>query len=219
VTLNLVYANYFTQPLEPGWVIYKGVPTCCPQTQWDKGQVVVANDLLTIKNTRQTDGAFLSGGLSMAQILSQAYGRWRVRFRFEPGTGVKMCLLLWQTAPNPAAPDHAYELDFAEGGGADELRGMMTATLHYPPGNEIIQARQVGDFTQWHTMGVTWTPKGLEYTLDSRVWAQLHNPPLPEIPMHLAMQTTTGTPIATWAGTPDEVDLQIDWVKVWSYTP
>ncbi len=218
MSFTLGYVNTFTAPLPPTWAIYSGVPACCSLTRWDEGQVVWnrTTKTLSVRNTKQPDGSYLSGGLSSKRALPvQTYGRYRVRFRWAGGTGVKMCLLLWQNAPNPAAPDHADEIDFAETGVSTQL----SSTLHHAPGNTLVQNRVAVDTTQWHVVGVTWRPGILQYTLDGRVWSTTIDPAVPAQPMHLDLQTTTGFPNPVDASTPAEVDLEIDWIKVWSYTP
>jgi len=56
---------------------------------WAKSHVLSMGGVLRIRTYR--DPAFgnrwVSGGLSMARILNQTYGRWVVRFRMRRGTG------------------------------------------------------------------------------------------------------------------------------------
>ena len=45
------------------------------------------------------------------------------------------------------------------------------------------------DLTQWHTLGVVWTPGRLVYTIDGRNWATVANANVPSTPMVLDIQT------------------------------
>jgi beta-glucanase (GH16 family) len=77
------------------------------------------------------------------------------------------------------------------------------------------------NFTKWHTIGVTWAPGLLRYTLDGRTWAQVTGRHVPDVPMHLGIQTHVGTNGQTGPNpdstTPSRVGLQIDWIKIWRY--
>jgi beta-glucanase (GH16 family) len=230
VKLNLVYSSNFKDPAAlSGWVLYNGVPSCCPSARWAKSQVVLEDGLLVLKNTLQPDGTYLSGGISMARLLSQTYGRWRVKFRFDGGVGIKMVALLWQQDPVTVPGDHAYEIDFVESKSSDAGRTNISATLHHPPGNGMVQLHLIDvdpapSLEDWHTWTVTWEPGRIAYALDGKNWGVSLDPTrVPAIPMHFGIQTTSGLsngggamPDAT---TPPEVDLQIDHIKIWSYTP
>ena len=77
-----------------------------------------------------------------------------------------------------------------------------------------------GDFTQWHTASVEWTPGKIVYLMDDKPWATITSH-VPAQPMHLIMQTHVGSngssgdmPAASVTG---HVDLRIDWVHVYSF--
>ena len=111
------------------------------------------------------------------------------------------------------------EIDFAEDGGGN--RQTTTATLHYGSGNTQVQRSVNADFTQWHTLGVEWTPGKLVYTLDGQPWATVTNPNVPSRPMVLAMQTQVwGCGIAGYdcpdASTPASSDVDVDWVVAYA---
>ena len=209
--MNLVSTHNFVQPLSPEWIVYKSKPFCCPDTVWSPTAVAVSNGVLSITTSRQPDGSFIGGGVSMANIRSQTYGRWRVRMRL---TGqVKMAVMLWQTGQPPeTSGNHAYEIDFAETLDTGDTSD-LTSTLHYPPGNQMAHHGVLEDLTQWNTIGVAWKPGELIYTFNGSVWATTVGSFVPDIPMHLALQTTNGL------GQTDDASLEIDRIKVWSYTP
>ena len=129
------------------------------------------------------------------------------------GEGVASVLLLW-----PSDGSWPPEIDFGEDGGGD--RSQSTATLHYGS-NDSQQAQSVSaDFSQWHTMGVEWTPGLLKFTLDGAVWATMNSSNVPSIPMELDAQAQAGTCGDPWdpcpdATTPAHVNMQVDWVAAY----
>jgi beta-glucanase (GH16 family) len=133
------------------------------------------------------------------------------------GKGVAMIALLW-----PVRNQWPPEIDFAENGGETHARKSVTATLHYGTANNQIQRTVRADFTNWHVLGVEWTPGLLVYTLDGHRWAIVHSSAVPSQAMELDFQAQAGTcgdryapcPDAT---TPSRVDLQIDWVAAYAY--
>ncbi len=226
MTFTLVYKNDFEADLGKEWTRYGGIPACCPSSLWVKEQAVVVDGTLLLRGLRKpgTD-TFTTAGCSLRH-LNLTYGRWNIRCKFDKGVGLKMCALLW--------PDEGFqppEIDFAESKTSDGERTVMTSTLHYPPiRNQVIQSKVSADFSEWHTWGVTWRPGILSFTLDGKTWrvirddvegTALGKPVVPTTPMHFGVQTTMGVPNATKpdATTPDEVDLHIDWIRVWSYDP
>ncbi len=199
------------------WTEYAGKPSCCPDTLWRRSHVVVKRGILRLQNYRDAayGGAWVSGGISMGRSLNQTYGRYHVRFRMTKGRGVGMCMFLW--------PHHGWppEVDFAEESSAVGGRRWETSTLHYGSHNTEIHHRIHANFTKWHTIGVTWEPGLLRYTLDGRTWAQVTGRNVPDVPMHLGIQTHVGTNGQTGpspdSSTPSRVGLQIDWIKIWRY--
>ena len=199
------------------WTRYNGTPRCCKETIWRKSHAVVKNGLLRLQNYRdsQYGGAWVSGGVSMGRSLNQTYGRYRVRFRMTTGRGVGMCLFLW--------PQHGWppEIDFAEESSAVGGRRWEMATLHYGSNNTQVRSNLHGHFDRWHTIGVSWRPGIITYTVDGSTWAQVTGSHVPNVPMHLGMQTHVGSNGVTGpspgSATPAKVALQIDWVKIWSW--
>ena len=97
-------------------------------------------------------------------------------------------------------------------------RRIETATLHY--GNTRVHANVTADFTKWHTMSLEWIPGSITVKLDGKAWAH-YTSHIPTKPMHLVMQTNTGTNGFTGVmpntSTPSRVALQVDWVSVYRY--
>ena len=160
-----------------------------------------------------------SGGMSSSVGLTQAYGKWEVRFRFDEGYGVGGAILLM---PENMWPP---EIDIYEDGGQTSDRLEMSATLHYSPSNETIQRTLRGtDFSAWHTVGVEWTPGKVVYLVDGVPWGSVTSPHVPDVPMWLAVQAPTGECGDEWAPcpnatTPAKVVMEVDYVKAWRYDP
>ena len=154
----------------------------------------------------------------LGTMIQQRYGKYLVRFRMAGGKGVAGILLLW-----PQAPHWPPEIDFAETGGEHTNRPDISATVHYPPGDQTIERTIKENFTKWHVVGVEWTPSRLVYTLDGRRWASVRSPHVPAEPMELDMQAQAGTCGVTYApcpdaSTPSHVDLDVDWVVAYGRT-
>src|SRR5438309_6868887 len=72
-------------------------------------------------------------------------------------------------------------------------RSNTLATLHYGSANNQVQRSVAADFSQWHTIGVEWTPGQLVYTLDGEAWATVVDANVPALPMEMDLQTQAGT--------------------------
>jgi beta-glucanase (GH16 family) len=196
------------------WTVYNGKPRCC-SSRWAPSQVSTRNGYLRLTAYRSPSAGWLSGGLSMGRSLNQTYGAWSIRFRMDPGVGIKMCALLWPQVGWPP------EIDFAENSSSDAARRLITSTLHYSSRNMMVHNRHGLNYgTAWHTMGVRWTPHRLSFRMDGRPWATVTSH-VPTRPMHLGIQETVGLSNGHGTGptssTPKRVRLWVDWVKVWRY--
>ena len=212
---RMIYYRQFRRPLRPHtWTVYQGQPTCCKDSYWAKSHVVTRKGALRIRTYR--DPAFgnrwVSGGVSMARLVNQTYGRWVVRFRMNRGTGVGMDVAL-----RPSGDGTVVDW-IEESSDHGALRNLETATLHY--GGTRVHAHVQADFTNWHTMTLAWVPGLITVRLDGRRWAAYRSH-IPSSPMHLTMQTNTGTNGFTGvlpdASTPPRVTLQVDYVAVYRY--
>jgi beta-glucanase (GH16 family) len=219
---KLVFRDDFNGPLdEHSWGAYEGQPGGDPGGWWDPSHVVTRDGRLRLETYRDArfGNRWVSGGLSSSHAVKQKYGRYDVRFRMDRGVGVAGVLLLW-----PVRDAWPPEIDFAETGGMRDARDEMSATLHYGADDHQVQRSVRADFTRWHTMGVRWTPRKLEYTLDGRIWATVRHPRVPAERMEFAMQTQAGTCGDHWAPCPDRttpknVVMEVDWVRVYAYRP
>jgi beta-glucanase (GH16 family) len=201
------------------WFSYSGGPSGDNGGWFMPSHVSVGNGLLTIRGAKeQTPRGLLyaTGGVSNHNVFSQTYGRFDVRFRMDRGVGIAYALLLW-----PTSQHWPPELDIIEDNGRD--RQSTSATAHYDHDDKKIQRQTKGDFTQWHTATLEWTPNHLVYRLDGTVWATIDSPHVPNEPMDLALQTQAWGCGGTWEAcpnstTPPVVDLQVDWVSLYGWT-
>lgn len=205
--------------LDDRWFSYTGQPSGDLGGWFSPSHVSVGNGMLTISaSLEQTPHGplYVTGGVSNHNAFSQKYGRFDVRFRMDRGQGIAYALLLWPTS-NHWPP----EVDIIEDNGHD--RQSTSATLHYDPDDKKIQRRTTGDFTQWHTASLEWTPGHLVYRLDGKVWATIDSRHVPNELMDLALQTQAWGCGGTWEAcpnstTPAVVNLEVDWVSIYGWT-
>lgn len=204
------------------WSTYSGQPGGNPNSWWDGSMVEVWGGALTLKSERTPDG-WVTGGVSNYPV-TQQYGRWEIRMRADRSDDISYHMLLW-----PQREKWPPEIDFAESASGD--RSQMDAFLHWvgtDDENHKSHAVVTGDFSQWHTVGVEWGPGVVRYLLDGEVWAEAHSDVMvPDEPMWLALQAEAGAceRRVDWEMTPcseaselrpEHVNVQIDWVTVYS---
>lgn len=215
--------NFAGTSLDFRWKSYWGVPAGDPGGFFDPRHVTVSGGELVIsayKDPRDDawdagPNTWVTGGVSSSPSFAQTYGKYLVRFRFGAGVGIAHTILLW-----PQSNVWPPEVDFSEDNGAD--RRTDYATLHFGANNAHVQKDLKVDLTQWHTLGVEWTPGRLVYTLDGKDWATVTGAAVPSTPMTLDIQTqgwACGT--STWeecpnATTPSHVNLYVAWVVAYA---
>ncbi len=155
-----------------------------------------------------------SGGV--AWLPGQTHGRWEVRARTEPGAGYRPAVLLWPDAE-----------DWPEGGEIDFLdtpdpdRAETNFVVHFGAENDQVGSTVVGDFTEWRTYAVEWTPDHVAGFVDGQEVFRTTDPAhIPTRPMHLVVQQDVGPSDDGWTPaldgrTPPEVRMEIDWVRVY----
>lgn len=209
-----VFSDQFDTLNTNTWTRYNGTPNCCPQSGWAKTHVVATGGAMNILTYRDSarGNKWISGGVSMARSVNQTYGRWSIRFRMDKGVGTGMDVAL---RPSGSGTVVDWAEQSTDHGAA---RDVETATLHY--GNTRVHAKVNGDFSQWHTMTLDWTPGKITVSLDGKAWAN-YTSHVPSAPMHLIMQSNVGTNGFTGvmpnASTPAKVAFQIDSVTVSKY--
>ncbi|MCZ2803709.1 glycoside hydrolase family 16 protein [Modestobacter sp. VKM Ac-2983] len=194
------------------WKLYSGQPGGSPYGRWDPSHVAVGGGNLTLTQTQQ-NGEWVAGGLANRTTIQ--YGKVEMRFRVDAGDEMKYAALLW-----PADNSWPPEIDFAEDAGGD--RSATTGTVHYGSNNTMIGQQVEADFTQWHTIGVEWTPGKVVYTLDGQAWGSTDHPGVSSTPMNLAIQVQPGgcqgggAAFGCGVGDPAVTSLQVDWVSIWA---
>jgi hypothetical protein len=221
-----LFADDFTgSTLGSDWHIYaginKGVWNGVAGTTWDPSHVKVGNGLLTLRTYQdpahaQPYSRWVEGGLALWLNVNGAsdptYGEYLVRSRVTSATGVTQVMILDTDATWPP------EIDFNESDGANS----SNATEWYkgPNGPTKLPAGPSNvNLTQWHTWGVITTPSTITYTVDGTIWATMPNHVT--TPTHLALQQMIWPCADPYeacpsSSTPPEVDMQIDWVVVYS---
>lgn len=193
------------------WSVYNGAAH--GNGSWLARNAVVGGGTLALRARRGNSGHYLTAGVSSGRAVTQTYGKYLVRARFQKGHGIRAVMLLW---PKKGWPP---EVDFYETTGRDSGRTMNIVTNHWKPRNQMEHALYHSDFSNWHTIGLEWTPGSLKYTLDGQVRAVMTRH-VPHQPMWLGMQTAPGSCRAHACpngSTPRSLDLDIDWVAVYSY--
>jgi beta-glucanase (GH16 family) len=154
----------------------------------------------------------VTGG--MGHRVDQKYGRWEFRARLDKGRGFGSAILLWPETENK---DDG-ELDMMEV--PHEDRGEAHFVIHYSEENKLAGTDIRGDFSQWHTFAMDWLPDRITWYVDGvKQFETTDRNVIPKVPMHMTIQLDMG-PFEEWipapdATTPEEVNLEVDWVKIY----
>lgn len=190
------------------WSAYTG------ETTGDVGRHDPANLSVTDGTLKVTSHGYSSAGMAWSD--GQQYGRWEVRARAQQGTGYGAVILLWPDAE-----------DWPEGGEINFMeipkgqRNESHFVLHYAEDNSQVGTTAFGDFTQWHNYAVEWTPDHVAGFIDGQEIFRSSDPKtIPPRPMHLAIQQDIGPYGKDWIPplddtTPDRVQLEVDWVRIY----
>jgi hypothetical protein len=172
--------------------------------------VIEHNGVLSLLS-RKINGQWTGAGISSARSMLFTYGKFEFRAKLQRGMGTRAVALLW--------PQHGWppEIDYFEMWDPTRVKDQLTN--HYGKQNSMQHSGVQADFTQWHTVGLEWTPKAITYLLDGRVVA-VQTGHVPHQPMWMGFQTTTGNsgkgdnPDKT---TPAVVSWDIDYISAWKY--
>jgi hypothetical protein len=207
--------------LSQRWYIYDGQPGGDPGGWFTSSHVSQRDGSLVINGSLENTPnglIYATGGISNAKSFSQTYGKFEIRFRMDDGWGINYALLLWPT-DNSWPPELNIAEDFGEG------RQITSATAHWGGHGSphlLDNQKLTGyNFTDWHTVGVEWTPGGASMQIDGQEWHHYPGDETPKVPMSLALQTQAwvcGGDFSTCpdARTPANVNLQVDWVVVYA---
>lgn len=210
--------NFDGSTLPPGWNAYSGEPGGDPYGWWDPANLTVSGGSLHFGTRYDAAHSMYSTAGVCYSVAPQTYGMYLVRLKgdLEPGLAMSNIALLW-----PVASVWPPEIDFYEDHGG--TRSTFVATLHGGPNGSdsaIVQHRRALDGTQWHTVGVEWTPTSITYTVDGATWAVVPISDLPggghwpSQPMFLSIQSQNVGPAQP--SSPIET-MTVAWVA--EYTP
>ncbi len=206
--------------LNENWFTYRGSPLTDANATWTADRVRLENGAAVIDAIPAPGrpGHWEIGGMANHGH-PLTYGRWTVRFRATSSSIISYHLLL--TPDDQSWPP---EIDIAEGW---EDRSINWGFLHYIDSNGQYQRpyhNVAGDFTQWQTVSVSWTPTRVAWSLNGQEWAAVTGDAVPHVPMRLSLQIETQT--CDRSVDPCDVDtvtpaprLEIDDVVVEAYVP
>jgi beta-glucanase (GH16 family) len=169
-----------------------------------------------------------SGGVDTQFSHTQRYGKWEVRAKVAPGYGAWTYIGLFPENPSVWPP----EVDFAEVIG--KMPTHLYLTQHYLNKGQVSTYNTTynNSNTDWsadfHTYTVEWIPKKISYYVDGVKVAEQPDK-VGNNRMKLAIGTACGAP-GSWADHPDNATVngfpyalpsfaQVDWVKIYRYTP
>jgi Glycosyl hydrolases family 16 len=184
-------------------------------------------------------------GQANPKSFQYGYMEARMRYDTVRGNGPAFWMLSTRHATNPnfpnihpdcagAAPDApclTSELDIFEGFGNIQYGGSRTddffsGALHRNTGEFYGQPNQFRfvqrgtglDLSQWHTYAALWTDSTVSYYIDGQVQGSVNTFDSTRQPMHLLLYNWN----TEWEGenmpnasTPDQLDVSVDWVRVW----
>jgi beta-glucanase (GH16 family) len=206
ITWNLSFTDDFngTKINETNWSVYGKSGPKGSHCWWDQN-VTVSGGKATLKVAPSSlcDG-YSAAGMCACPVATQLYGKFEVRMKATTGNS-KITFLLW------ADMDWPPEIDFAEfpADGDGAARQHYTQTLHYSDTNKQIHDSHDADMTQWHTVGLEWSPGLIRYTLDGATTDTVTSH-VPTEKMWMALQTD-GSADSTTAFT------YVDWVRVYTF--
>jgi hypothetical protein len=193
------------------WDVYESTnPT---GGKWTKSAVRVTGGELQIVGTgRNSSGAGnTSGGLCWCGTGgARTFGIWRVRAKFDTGTGYGQAIGLYPQT-NPAVEHY---ITFANTAQPD--RRSLNGWVAYE--GKTSDGVVTGDFSGWHTYAVEWRATYVKLSVDDKVFYDSTGKSgvvIPQRPMQLFIQQaigpSSGVPAAN-SSTPDQVILHVDWV-------
>jgi hypothetical protein len=154
--------------------------------------------------------------------VKQIYGKWEVRAKMAPGTGVDTYIALFPT--NNTWPP---EIDFGETGGKNPTKTLLAQ--HWAPGNQAATSTVTmpNDLcTTYNDYTVEWIPGKIRYFINGVL--KLEQPQnFPDQTMNLTVGTWVGDGSWGYVGSPGEngapwpfrTFAYIDHVFIWKYVP
>jgi beta-glucanase (GH16 family) len=180
---------------------------------------IVDGELRIVGSGRNPTGkGNLTGGLCWCKAQgNRTYGKWEVRAKFEAAAGYGPVIGLWPQSGNPK--DGWITFVDAQEASRHTLRGNVSSA---PGATSSGEHSLSGDFTDWHTYTVVWRETYVKMYVDGKLFYDStergQQVAVPQVPLHLYLQQTAGPADSVGpadAGTPDEVTMHIDWVKLY----
>ena len=149
---------------------------------------------------------------------SQTYGRYDLRYRYEPGGNIAGFKSVWMTWPNDNHWGEG-EIDFNEYDNTAN-RTSVAANLHHACGNDTNGCAQDSghytiDPTTWHIATAIWSPGQVTAYVDGHLIAT-STTQVPTTSMHFLLQTEASD-YGRQAAPGAVMNIDIDWVCI--YTP
>ena len=191
------------------WSPYKG-KTTDDVGQHDPDNLTVSGGTLKLTSRGDTSAGMAWDG-------DQQYGRWEARVRSQQGDGYGPVMLLWPESED--WPEDG-EIDIMELPKGDRTKAHFT--VHWGDDNKQDVASVTGDFTQWHTFAVEWTPDHIIGYMDGvEFYRNEDKDANPPGPMHFVLQQDIGPYGNDWipapdASTPATVTFETDWVRIYA---
>ncbi|MFV0374025.1 glycoside hydrolase family 16 protein [Microbacterium sp.] len=206
--------NFNRSTLGAGWSPYTGRPGSDPRTWWDPSMVWLSHGALVLAGAPSKSHANLwrTGAVSRWRT-PQTYGRWEIRFRAPASRVLSYHFLLW-----PQSENWPPEIDIAEG--YSRARTNSSAFIHWRDDDGRRQQRGFrveGDFTQWTTVAVEWTPDAVRFFRNGVEYGAVTGQAVPHEPMFLALQTETRLARELPSGATPTQFVWVDWVRVRAY--
>lgn len=166
-----------------------------------------------IRNSKLREVAYSSGLISTRASFSQTYGYFEMRARWSRGKGLWPAF--WLLPQSGAWPP---EIDAMEAHG-DKPTTVFQSTHSKAEDSITRTVTSPGNAQEWHTYGMLWTPRTVDYYIDGRKTASIPTPADMHKPMYLIANLAVG---GSWPGYPDAdtkfpATMQIDFIRAWRY--
>lgn len=156
---------------------------------------------------------YTSARISTQGYFSQAYGKFEARIKLPKGPGIWPGL--WMQSPDEPA---CGEIDIIETNTANPR--LVEAYSHAVGQKHAAYLTTKEPLASgYHVYGITWTPSGIAWTFDGKVYSYLHAYPgwAFHCPLYMILQLAVG---GGWPGrpkrtTPFPAKLSIDWIRVY----
>lgn len=176
--------------------------------------VSVANGVLTFN--LHTEGSSAYAAVEYPNLAgSQTYGRYDVRYRYEPGSNLAGYKSVWMTWPDDDTWGEG-EDDFAEYPNAANRTNVQANLHHACATTPCVQEQGTYnlDPTQWHTATEIWSPGNVSAYVDGHL-IKTSTTAVPSTPMHLLLQTEASN-YGPQADPATVVKIDVDWATVYT---